>query len=242
MYAIAGLFALALLASPVAVTPQSKTEAELLTKTQALVDAIAPGNKGPWSENLDQSFIRMDENGTVSTKDQLLGEIEPLPAGLVGHIKVENFRIHQTGELAVAAYEMQEFLDYHGQILHTRFRSVDTWLRTHQGWRLMAQHVAAVLKDPPTIKLTQDELCGYAGKYQLTPEIQTTIKCVADGLEFERAGRPNVTYHPEVRDVFFATGQPRSRRIFQRSPDGSVVSFVDRREGEDVRWQRVAGQ
>jgi len=242
MYAIAGLFALTLLASTLPSAPQSKTKAELLSKTQALVDAIAPGNRAPWSEDLHQSFIHMDENGTVRSKEELLREIEPLPAGLVGHIKVENFRVRQTGELAVTAYEMQEFLDYHGQLLHTRFRSVDTWLRTRQGWRLIAQHTSAVLKDPPAIKLSQDALCAYSGRYQLTPEIQTSIKCVADGLEAERAGRPSVTYRPEVRDLFFAPGQPRSRRIFQRGPDGSVVSFVDRREGEDIRWVRIAGQ
>lgn len=242
MYAIAGPFALTLLASAVSATPQAKTEAELLTKTQALVDAVAPGNKAPWNEDLDQRFIQMDENGTVRSKQELLREIEPLPAGLVGHIKVENFRVRQIGALAVAAYELQESLDYRGQPLHTRFRSLDTWLRTKQGWRLMAQHTAAVLKDPPAIKLSQDELCAYSGTYQLTPEIQTSIKCVADGLEAERAGRPSVTYRPEVRDLFFAPGQPRSRRIFQRGPDGSVVSFVDRREGEDIRWVRIAGQ
>ena len=242
MYAIAGPFALTLLASVVSATPQAKTEAELLTKTQALVDAVAPGNKAPWNEDLDQGFIQMDENGTVRSKEELLREIEPLPAGLVGHIKVENFRVRQTGTLAVAAYELQESLDYRGQPLHTRFRSLDTWLRTKQGWRLMAQHTSAVLKDPPAIKLSQDELCAYSGRYQLTPEIQTSIKCVADGLEAERAGRPSVTYRPEVRDLFFAPGQPRSRRIFQRGPDGSVVSFVDRREGEDIRWVRIAGQ
>lgn len=242
MYAIAGPFALTLLASVVSATPQAKTEAELLTKTQALVDAVAPGNKAPWNEDLDQRFIQMDENGTVRSKQELLREIEPLPAGLVGHIKVENFRVRQIGALAVAAYELQESLDYRGQPLHTRFRSLDTWLRTKQGWRLMAQHTAAVLKDPPAIKLSQDELCAYSGTYQLTPEIQTSIKCVADGLEAERAGRPSVTYRPEVRDLFFAPGQPRSRRIFQRGPDGSVISFVDRREGEDIRWVRIAGQ
>jgi len=242
MYAIAGPFALTLLASVVSATPQAKTEAELLTKTQALVDAVAPGNKAPWNEDLDQSFIQMDENGTVRSKEELLREIEPLPAGLVGHIKVENFRVRQIGALAVAAYELQESLDYRGQPLHTRFRSLDTWLRTKQGWRLMAQHTAAVLKDPPAIKLSQDELCAYSGTYQLTPEIQTSIKCVADGLEAERAGRPSVTYRLEVRDLFFAPGQPRSRRIFQRGPDGSVISFVDRREGEDIRWVRIAGQ
>lgn len=241
MKAIAGLFALALLANTLP-SAQSKTEAELLTKTQALVDAVAPGNKAPWNEALDRDFIGMDENGTVRSKDELIREIEPLPAGLVGHIKVENFRVRQTGALAVSIYELQESLDYRGQPLHTRYRSVDTWFRTKQGWRLMAQHTSAVLKDPPAIKLSQDELCAYAGKYQLTPEIQTTIKCVADGLEAERAGRPNVAYRPEVRDLFFAPGQPRSRRIFQRAPDGSVVSFVDRREGEDIRWVRIAGQ
>ena len=242
MYAMTKVFALTIMASATSAPPPAKTEAELLTKTQALVDAVAPGNKAPWSAALDQSYVGMDENGAVKTRDELLRELEPLPAGLVGHIKVENFRVRQTGALAVAAYELQESLDYRGQPLHTRFRSLDTWLRTSHGWKLMAQHTAAVLKDPPAIKLSQDELCAYAGRYQLTPEIQATIRCLADGLEAERAGRPNVTYRPEVKDLFFAPGQPRSRRIFQRGPDGSVVSFVDRREGEDIRWVRIAGQ
>jgi hypothetical protein len=48
-----------------------------------------------------------------------------------------------------------------------------------------------------------------------------------------------VTYLPEVRDLFFAAGQPRSRRIFMRDTAGNVVGFGDRREGEDVRWQRT---
>ncbi len=241
MYAIISAIVVTM-AIAVSAAPDSKTETELLAKTQALVDAVAPGNKAPWNETLDQNFIGMDENGTVRSKEELVREIEPLPAGLDGHIKVENFRIRQTGQLAVAVYELQEALNYRGQPLHTRYRSVDTWLRTKQGWRLMAQHSAAVLKDPPAISLSRDELCAYSGRYQLTPEIQTTIECVADGLKAERTGRPSVTYRPEVRDLFFAPGQPRSRRIFQRGADGSVVSFVDRREGEDIRWVRVAAQ
>jgi hypothetical protein len=57
-----------------------------------------------------------------------------------------------------------------------------------------------------------------------------------NGLIAERSGRPPATYLPEVRDVFFVAGQPRSRRIFNRDAAGAVVGFVDRREGEDVRW------
>src|SRR5262245_41875258 len=66
--------------------------------------------------------------------------------------------------------------------LRTRFRSLDTWVRTSEGWRLIAQHTAAVLKDPPAIRLTKDELCAYAGVYQLTPDITTTIACTDAGL------------------------------------------------------------
>ena len=41
-----------------------------------------------------------------------------------------------------------------------------------------------------------------------------------------------------LRDVFFVPGQPRTRRIFTRDAQGRVDGFVDRREGEDIRWTR----
>jgi hypothetical protein len=116
---------------------------------------------------------------------------------------------------------------------------MDTWVETPEGWRLVAQHIAAVLKDPPATRLTRKELCAYSGVYQLTPNITTTIRCTDSGLTSERGDRPAVTYLPELRDLFFAAGQPRSRRNFLRDSSGKVVAFVDRREGEDVRWQRT---
>lgn len=64
-------------------------------------------------------------------------------------------------------------------------------------------------------------------------------RCTAEGLLAERADRPPATYLPEVRDVFFVAGRPRSRRIFLRDAAGRVVALADRREGEDVRWERV---
>lgn len=142
------------------------------------------------------------------------------------------------GETAVVAGELQEYLDYHGQNLRTRFRFLDTWLRTPDGWRLAARHTAAVLKDPPAISLSAADLCTCAGEYRLTPAITTTVRCTEKGLTAERSGRPPATYLPEVRDVFFVAGQPRSRRIFIRDTAGAVVGFVDRREGEDVRWEK----
>jgi hypothetical protein len=217
---------------------QSAAEADLRRIAQEMLDAVAPGNGEVWQRYLHERVIHVDETGTVRTKKELLAEFTPLPPGLVGRIAIDRFKIETHGDIAVVAYEIQEHLDYHGQILHSRFRINDTWLKTAQGWQLLAEQVAAVLKDPPSVKLTQQQLCEYSGSYSLTAEISTTIRCTPDGLTAERSDRPPAQYLAEVKDVFFVAGQPRTRRIFVRDPAGKVVGFVDRREGEDVSWKR----
>jgi hypothetical protein len=211
---------------------------ELRKIAQEMLDAIAPGNAEVWRRYLHERVILVDENGTVRTKAEMLKEFSPLPPGLAGNLEVDTFRIETHGDVAVLAYEAQEHLDYHGQILQSRYRINDTWLKTAQGWQLLAEQVAAVLKDPPSVKLTQQQLCEYSGTYSLTAEITATISCTADGLTAERSGRKPSPYLAEVKDVFFAAGQPRTRRIFVRDAQGKVVAFVDRREGEDIRWSR----
>jgi hypothetical protein len=222
-----------------AATPASDVEAVLKRQTQELMDAVAPGHAEVWRRYLLEDAVYLDENGVVFDRAGLLKELTPLPAGLVGRIAVDQFRLTLHGDTAVVAAELQEYLDYHGQDLRTRFRFLDTWLRTPAGWRLAARHTAAVLKDPPAVSLSSTELCAYAGEYRLAPAITTTVRCTAKELVSERSGRPPATYLPEVRDVFFVAGQPRSRRIFTRDSGGEVVGFVDRREGEDVRWQKI---
>ena len=103
---------------------------------QEMCDAVAPGDAEVWQRYLDDRVIRVDETGAVQTKEDLLKEFSPLPPGLVGRMAVDTFKIETHGDVAVVAYETQEHLDYHGQILRSRFRVSDTWLRTQQGWKL----------------------------------------------------------------------------------------------------------
>ncbi|HET8644369.1 MAG TPA: nuclear transport factor 2 family protein, partial [Vicinamibacteria bacterium] len=229
-------------AGPLHAAPGAADEAELRQLTQQLLDAVAPGQAAVWERILHERFVHMDENGAVRGKAALLAELAPLPPGLVGRMEIDTFRAQVHGRTAVTAYEIQEYLDYHGQPLRTRFRSVDTWLKEPAGWRLAAQHTAAVLKDPPAVRLTRQELCEYEGVYELTPALTTTIRCTEDGLASERSGRPPARYSAEVRDVFFVAGQPRTRRLFTRDARGRVDGFVDRREGEDVRWKKTAAR
>jgi len=199
-------------------SPPDDVAAVLRRQTQELMDAVAPGEAEVWRRYLHDDVVYLDENGVVFDKASLLKELTPLPAGLVGRIEVDQFKLTLHGDTAVVAAELQEYLDYHGQSLRTRFCFLDTWLRTPAGWRLAARHTSAVLKDPPAISLSRAELCAYAGEYELTPKITTTVRCTEKGLIAERADRPPAIYLPEVRDVFFVAGRPRTRRIFSATP------------------------
>jgi len=213
-------------------------ETELRRMTQELLDAIAPGHVEVWQRYLHERMTHVDETDTVRNKAELLDTLQPLPKGLVGSIAIDSFKAEIEGDVAFVTHEDQEHLDYFGQVLRSRFRSTDTWLRTADGWRLFGEHTMAVLKDPPSIALTPRQLCEYNGSYALTPDIVANVRCEQDGLTVERTGRPAAKYFAEAPDVFFAAGQPRTRRIFVRDAAGRIVGFVDRREGEDVRWTK----
>jgi hypothetical protein len=221
-----------------ATRPDDDAARELRRICQELLDAVAPGDVAVWKKYLDDRLLRVDENGKVQTKNDLLGELAPLPPGLKGSAVIDRFQAQIHGNVAVAAYEIQESLDYHGQPLHSRFRTSDTWIKTRDGWRLIAEQVAAVLKDPPAISLSQAQLCALDGTYSLTADTDVTVQCSERGLSMLRPGRPAAEYLPETADVFFLPGQPRSRRLFVRDAAGKVIAMLDRREGEDIRWTR----
>lgn len=223
-------------ASPV---PASPLTTELRHSTQALLDAIAPGDVKVWDRLLDEQVIQVDENDVVRHKKEILAELAPLPAGLAGRLAIDNFQVVEHGGTAVVTHEDAEYLDYHGQIIRSRFRATDTWIRTPAGWRLLASQALAVPQDPPTHALDNKVLCAYAGSYELTADIITTVHCEGDALLFERAGRPARHFRPELLDVFFEPGAPRTRRIFRRDSSGTILDFVDRREGRDVVWRRT---
>jgi hypothetical protein len=231
---------LILAAGSAGATPNQADDAKVLRAyTQQLLDAVAPGEKGPWEKLLSPNFLHMDEQGRVQTKPELLKDLQPLPPGLSGQLRIDTFRVLFEHDIAIVAHEDQEQLDYHGQMLHSRFRSLDTWKRTPAGWRMIGEHTAAVLKDPAAVAVPWTDTCDYAGKYRLDPSIEVAIVCTSEGLVAIRPGRPDTKFRMESPDVFFAPGQPRTRRIFQRGAGKRIAGFVDRREGEDVRWNKI---
>lgn len=218
---------------------QQEAEAALRRNTQALLDAIAPGDTAVWNRLLDSASITVDENDVVNTKPEMITALKPLPPGLTGNLAIDDFTMRLYGNVAVVTHEDNEYLDYHGQVLRSRFRNTDTWIRKDTAWRRISAMVLAVLKDPPAISLDHATICGYNGRYALTDSIVATMQCSGDSLIVKREGRPDRFFLPETRDVFFEPGQPRTRRILQRDAAGRVNGFVDRREARDITWKRT---
>lgn len=226
-------------ASSVRSTPDMSIAQELRMHTQRLLDAIAPGDVAVWDDLLDADVIQVDENDVVRRKPEILAALKPLGPGLIGHLEIDEFRVARSGDVAVVSHEDNETLDYHGQMLLSRFRATDTWHRTSRGWRLLGSQVLAVQKDPPSVMLDTTTLCGYAGTYTMAADVVDTIRCSGDHLTVIRAGGPEREFKAEVKDVFFQPGAPRTRRIFNRDADGHVTGFVDRREERDIVWTRL---
>ena len=209
----------------------------LRTKDQALLDAIAPGDRKTWDDALAPEALYVDENGTILDRAEFLKELTPLPAGASGTLAITSYSAKVSGDLATVVHTDDEEENYHGEILHARYLMTETWRRDAGSWKLYLVHAYAVLKDPPTITLPAAELQQYAGRYTAGNDLVYVIQFDGKQLTAGREGSAPKPLLIEVRDVLFVPGQPRIRKIFQRDDKGKITSFVDRRESWDLVWK-----
>jgi hypothetical protein len=226
------------MAAPAAPTAENAA-AVLQRQTQELMDAITYGKAEVWNRYLDPKAVYTAEDGTVQTKAQMVEGTKPLPEGVSGSIKVTGFKATVHGPVAVTNYVSDEHETYHGHELHCQYRTTDTWLKTPAGWRLIADQVLALRTDPPAVPFTARQMDEYVGRYALTSAITYEIRRQGDGLEGQQSGRKAEPLKLEAPDVLFVPGKTRYRKIFQRSPDGRVTGFAERREAWDLDWKRM---
>ncbi len=81
---------------------------------------VLPGDVAVWDRWLDPAVLQVDENDTVRGKSEILKELQLLPKGLAGHLRIAEFRMTLAGDVAVVTHEDDESLDYFGHILWRR--------------------------------------------------------------------------------------------------------------------------
>ena len=212
--------------------------ASVMLQTGALNDAITNGQPAVWQRLLHEACIYTDEDGAVSTKAELVAQIGPLPPGVSGNLSLVDFQTHRAGDTIIAVYVIDEHETYHGAQLHCQYRNTMTWIKTPDGWRLMAGQSLALRTDPAEIALTVAQQSDYAGVYRLDAQTTYTIMRGADGLTGQQSGGPARALKAEVRDMLFNPGRPRYRYVFMRGANGRVDRMIERREAWDMIWMR----
>jgi ketosteroid isomerase-like protein len=211
---------------------------QLRAADQALLDAIAPGDRAVWERLLAKDAVFVDENGAILSRDQFLAALKPLPPGSSGHISIIDYQATVHGNVALVVHKDDERENYHGIPLRADYLMTETWLKEGADWHLALVHVYVVPKDPPLIKTPANELEEYEGKYRAASDLAYVIRRDGDHLVGDRQGLPAVVLSQESADVFFVPGKPRDRKIFRRDANKKIVDFVDRREGEDLVFVR----
>jgi ketosteroid isomerase-like protein len=219
-------------------TPAFADDRAVITQyEQQMVDAVATGDVAVWDKYLDAGLIYAEEDDSYKGKAEMLKEIQPLPKGLGGEIKVALLSYAEDGDTATALFRQVETEHYYGQTIHANYLTNTVWKKRADGWKQIEGQVLAERTDPPAIALPVHDLEKFAGTYKLKDSDPVYTLTVADGkLMGARNGRPATEWKAETRDVFFIPGDNRIRKIFQYDAGGKVTGFIERRESWDIVW------
>lgn len=215
----------------------ANVEKELIAHTQELFDAVAIGNQEPWKKYFADDCLFFDEKGRNFTKAQLVADVQPLPKGYSGAIKVDKPKALIHGDTAILSYDTDETETIFGQNLKARYHVTDTWLRRNNEWQITASQAFRYYEDPALGKVDPHKLPNFTGTYELAPGQMRKVSIESDHLIVERNGKRE-TLWPEASDIFFRKGV-EGRILFRADDNGKIDALIDRRNNEDVVWRKM---
>ncbi|MEP6899207.1 MAG: nuclear transport factor 2 family protein [Rhodanobacter sp.] len=235
-------YPLLLIALVVASPPAHAVESDVTTLkqlSQEFSDASAAGDAKALDRMLDDRVIFMNESGDIASKKDIVGSASPSPQGVDNALVQTDWDLQLHGNVAVTSFTDNATFHFHEQVTHARFRSTEVWLKEADTWRMISSQTLALPDAPAAIRLPVSALDEYAGSYSAGPDALVKISRLGDALVSSTNHAKPAPLAVEVRDVLFTPSQPRTRRIFERGPDGRITGFLARREGHDIRFRRV---
>jgi hypothetical protein len=214
------------------------TQDELVRRTQELFDSIVPGVQEPFKKYFADDAMFFDEKGRDMDKAALVKDIQPMPKGYSGTIKLVRPKSHIESNVAILSYDLDETETIFGQNMTARYHETDTWMRRGGKWQIIAGQVLRYYEDPAPGKADTSKFPSYVGTYKLGPERTMAITTEDRHLYATRNGRPREELIPEASDIFFRKGV-EGRMLFGHGDDGKVISVIDRRNNEDVVWTKA---
>ncbi len=210
--------------------------------TQALYDAVAPGDAKVWDQALADDCIYTSEDGDVQTKAELLKAFGPLPKGFSGGIKLRDLTVRYAGDAAVVHYWNDEWEDVFGQHLKTTYVSTDTWRRTAGGWKMFATQTTVVPRDLDPVAVDPKDYAPLIGEYKLSPETKSSyLVFLKDGQLFGGRDQKSATrLIPLSPRVYFQAGSIHTM-IFVAGGDGAITEVREIHKYNELAYRRLPG-
>ncbi|WP_426700997.1 DUF4440 domain-containing protein [Rhodanobacter sp. Col0626] len=203
--------------------------------SQAFSDASAHGDAKALDQLLDANVVFMGEDGTVSSKHDIVAGAAPPPTGSHNTLVQSDFHVVLHGDTAVTSFTDHATFVTYGHTAHDSFRSTEVWLREHGGWKMVSSQTLEVPVEPPQVPLAADALDPYVGTYQVAPGHAMQIARQGNGLVSIGRDHKPTPLLAEVRDILFPAGSPRVRFVFERDAGDHVTGFAVRRAGHDLQ-------
>ena len=142
------------------------------------------------------------------------------------------------GDTAILSYDCDETETVFGQHLTARYYATDTWLRRNGAWQIVASQTMRYYGDPAIGRADTAKFSEFSGVYQLAEGQSRKVFAEGGNLFVERDGKRQQLF-PESADIFFRKGV-EGRILFRTGRDGKVDALIDRRNNEDIVWQKKA--
>jgi Domain of unknown function (DUF4440) len=210
------------------------------TRSQALFDAIANGDKGIWDRTLDAGCIITTEDGEVEDKSKFLAQLNPLPKGFTGYGKVRGLSVRDLGSAALVHYFIDEHENIFGQQLFTTYVETDTYRRGSGTWKIAAMQVTVVPRDLEPITKDATDWSALTGNYRFPGDERVRYRVFRrDGSLFGgRDERSATLLIPLAPLVFFQKGSIHFM-IFVKDSAGGVTEVREIHKYNEVRMERV---
>jgi hypothetical protein len=192
-----------------------------------------------WASHLSNGWFLTDEEGRGHTRAEVLRQLQPLPAGQIGTLRLGASRFATAPGVVVFSYDVDEEHSYYGQLLRTRFHATDTWVAAAGGWKLLASQVTALPTPVTGLALSHELLARYAGTYALADTIRLEVVAQRGSLTLSRADRPAEQLHALDGRTFVRHGA-RGYWVFEQNEAGAVVRLVHWRDNNAIVWRRTA--
>ena len=220
---------------------QADLRAWFQTRTQALFDSIAVGDKAIWDRTMDTDCIITSEDGEVMDKAKFLSDLRPLPRGFIGQGKIRDLSVRDLGEVAVVHYWIDESESIFSQELKTTYVETDTYRRISGNWQMVAMQITVVPRDLEPIAVDPSGWPALEGEYGFPGDDQTAIRYrvfARNGALFGGRDEKSATVLvPLAPLVFFQTGSIHLM-IFVKDKAGAVTEVREIHKYNEVRMQR----